>query len=44
MAANWEGPYRVKEKLDDGAYILETLARKPVKRTWNANKLKMYHS
>ena len=34
LAANWEGPYRVKEKLDDGAYILETLAKKPVKRTF----------
>ena len=44
LAANWEGPYRVKEKLGDGAYILETLARKSVKRIWNANKLKIYHS
>ena len=44
LAANWEGPYRVKEKLRDSAYILETLARKLVKRTWNADKLKIYHS
>jgi hypothetical protein len=44
LAANWEGPYRVKEKLEKGAYILETLSRKPVKRTWNADKLRIYYS
>ncbi|KAK4259488.1 hypothetical protein QN277_005814 [Acacia crassicarpa] len=44
LAANWEGPYWIKERLDGGAYILATLARKPVKRTWNADKLKIYHS
>ena len=41
LAANWEGPYWVKAKLDKGAYTLETLARKPIKRTWNANKLRV---
>ena len=44
LAANWEGPYRIKERLDGGAYTLETLARKPIKRTWNADKLKIYYS
>ncbi|KAK4261141.1 hypothetical protein QN277_004183 [Acacia crassicarpa] len=44
LAANWEGPYRIKERLNGGAYILATLARKPVKRTWNTDKLKIYHS
>ncbi|KAI9128684.1 hypothetical protein K1719_000167 [Acacia pycnantha] len=44
LAANWDEPYRVKEKLDKGAYVLETLARKPVKRTWNADKLRVYYS
>ena len=44
LAANCEGPYRVKEKLDKGAYILETLGRKPIKRTWNADKLRIYYS
>ncbi|KAI9074947.1 hypothetical protein K1719_043110 [Acacia pycnantha] len=43
LAANWDGPYRVKEKLDRGAYVLETLARKPIKRTWNADKLRVYY-
>ena len=44
LAANWEGPYRIKERLDGGAYTLETLAWKPIKRTWNADKLKIYYS
>ncbi|KAI9128559.1 hypothetical protein K1719_000042 [Acacia pycnantha] len=44
LAANWDGPYRVKERLDKGAYVLETLARKPIKRTWNADKLRVYYS
>ncbi|KAK4283986.1 hypothetical protein QN277_000880 [Acacia crassicarpa] len=44
LAVNWEGPYQVKEKLDNGAYILETLGRKPIKRTWNAEKLRIYYS
>ncbi|XP_061346054.1 uncharacterized protein LOC133291753 [Gastrolobium bilobum] len=42
LAANWEGPYKVKEKLGKGAYILETIEKKPVKRTWNTNKLNQY--
>ncbi|XP_061362992.1 uncharacterized protein LOC133306646, partial [Gastrolobium bilobum] len=33
LAANWEGPYRVREKLRRGAYILETVEGKEVKRT-----------
>ncbi|KAI9117909.1 hypothetical protein K1719_011051 [Acacia pycnantha] len=44
LVANWEGLYWIKEKLEKGAYILETLGRKPVKRTWNADKLRVYYS
>ncbi|KAI9125272.1 hypothetical protein K1719_003888 [Acacia pycnantha] len=44
LATNWDGPYRVKEKLDKGAHILETLARKSIKRTWNVDKLRVYYS
>ncbi|KAI9089781.1 hypothetical protein K1719_029074 [Acacia pycnantha] len=44
LAANWEGPYRVKEKLEKGAYVLETLTRKPIKRTWNGDKPRAYYS
>ncbi|KAI9072730.1 hypothetical protein K1719_045293 [Acacia pycnantha] len=35
---------RVKEKLEKGAYVLETPTRKSVKRTWNGDKLRAYYS
>ncbi|GAU45489.1 hypothetical protein TSUD_191080 [Trifolium subterraneum] len=38
LAANWEGPYRVRGKTDNGAYHLETLQGKEIPRTWNAQK------
>ncbi|XP_016200035.1 uncharacterized protein LOC107641040 [Arachis ipaensis] len=38
LAANWEGPYRVKEVLGNGAYKLERLDGKEVPRTWNVSK------
>ncbi|GAU34163.1 hypothetical protein TSUD_162630 [Trifolium subterraneum] len=44
LAANWEGPYRVRGKTDNGAYHLETLQGKEISRTWNAQKLKQYYS
>ncbi|KAI9083717.1 hypothetical protein K1719_034306 [Acacia pycnantha] len=44
LAPNWEGPYRVTENLVKGAYKLEKLQKKAVKRTWNADKLKAYYS
>ncbi|KAI9120288.1 hypothetical protein K1719_007321 [Acacia pycnantha] len=44
LAPNWEGPYRVTENLGKGAYKLETLQSKAIKRTWNADKLKVYYS
>ncbi|GAU41760.1 hypothetical protein TSUD_13610 [Trifolium subterraneum] len=44
LAANWEGPYRVRGKTDNGAYHLETLQGKEIPRTWNAQKLKQYYS
>ncbi|KAI9116999.1 hypothetical protein K1719_011998 [Acacia pycnantha] len=44
LASNWEGPYRVTEDLRKGAYKLETLQKKAVKQTWNADKLKAYYS
>ncbi|GAU21179.1 hypothetical protein TSUD_10960 [Trifolium subterraneum] len=33
LAANWEGPYRVRGKTDNGAYHLETLQGKEIPRT-----------
>ncbi|KAK4276012.1 hypothetical protein QN277_019014 [Acacia crassicarpa] len=44
LAANWEGPYRINEQLGKGAYTLESLDEKEIKRTWNADKLKAYYS
>src|SRR6266487_3749988 len=43
LAANWEGPYRVRAKTENGAYHLEDLYGKEIPRTWNAEKLKQYY-
>ncbi|GAU51366.1 hypothetical protein TSUD_134070 [Trifolium subterraneum] len=43
LAANWEGPYRVRAKTENGAYHLENLYGKEIPRTWNAEKLKQYY-
>ncbi|XP_057734067.1 uncharacterized protein LOC130949335 [Arachis stenosperma] len=40
LAANWEGPYRIKEEMGRGAFKLERLDGKEVPRTWNANNLR----
>ncbi|XP_072076843.1 uncharacterized protein [Arachis hypogaea] len=44
LAANWEGPYRVKEVIGRGAYKLERLDGKEVPRTWNAGNLRRFYS
>ena len=44
LAANWEGPYRIRMKTGTGAYELEDLIKGPLPRTWNAEKLKKYYS
>ncbi|XP_027351054.1 uncharacterized protein LOC113862116 [Abrus precatorius] len=44
LAANWEGPFRVTARLNNGAYKLETLAGKLIPRTWNVTHLKYYYS
>jgi len=40
----WEGPYRIKEKLQHGAYKLEELDGTPAPRTWNMANLCHYYS
>ncbi|XP_072087219.1 uncharacterized protein [Arachis hypogaea] len=40
LAANWEGPYRVKEVVGKGGYKLERLDGNEVPRTWNMTNLK----
>ncbi|PNX68129.1 hypothetical protein L195_g055999, partial [Trifolium pratense] len=44
LAANWEGPYRVRAKTENDAYYLEDLHSKELPRPWNAEKLKQYYS
>ncbi|XP_072054424.1 uncharacterized protein [Arachis hypogaea] len=44
LAANWEGPYKVKEAIGRGAYKLERLDGKEVPRTWNAGNLRRFYS
>ncbi|XP_072077899.1 uncharacterized protein [Arachis hypogaea] len=44
LAANWEGPYRIKEVLGKGAYKLERLDGKEIPRTSNAGNLRRFYS
>ncbi|XP_072080898.1 uncharacterized protein [Arachis hypogaea] len=44
LAANWEGPYKIKEVLGNGAYKLERLDGREVSRTWNTANLKKFYS
>ncbi|XP_027342956.1 uncharacterized protein LOC113855511 [Abrus precatorius] len=44
LVANWEGPFRVTARLNNGAYKLETLEGKLISRTWNVTHLKHYYS
>nr|KYP47653.1 Transposon Ty3-G Gag-Pol polyprotein [Cajanus cajan] len=44
LAANWDGPFRVRHSLENGAYKLEELSGKIIPRTWNASHLKTYYS
>ncbi|XP_016168857.1 uncharacterized protein LOC107611447 [Arachis ipaensis] len=44
LAANWEGPYKVKEVIGKGAYKLEKLDGKEIPRTWNVGNLRRFYS
>ena len=44
LEPNWEGPFRVTESLDNGAYRLQQLDGNPIPRTWNVIHLKFYFS
>ncbi|XP_057719329.1 uncharacterized protein LOC130933727 [Arachis stenosperma] len=44
LAANWEGPYRIKKVMGKGAFKLERLDGKEVPRTWNADNLRRFYS
>ena len=44
LAANWEGPYRISQTTESGAYALETLTGKALPRTFNVLDLKRFYS
>nr|KYP72113.1 Pol polyprotein [Cajanus cajan] len=44
LAANWDGPLRIRHNLRNGAYKLEDLSGKVIPKTWNATHLKKYYS
>nr|XP_025678997.1 uncharacterized protein LOC112778951 [Arachis hypogaea] len=44
LAANWDGPYRVTQVLDNGAYKLESLNGTILPNTWNVSSLKKFYS
>ena len=43
LEPNWEEPYRITSVARIGAYYLEDLDEKAVRRPWNVNNLKMYY-
>nr|KYP56448.1 hypothetical protein KK1_002689 [Cajanus cajan] len=44
FAPNWDGPFRIRHNLNNGAYKLEYLSGEPIPRTWNSSHLKVYYS
>ena len=44
LSPNWKGPYRVLQKLNNGAYKLETLEGIQIPRIWNVSNLRLYFS
>jgi hypothetical protein len=44
VAANWEGPFRINEVFEGGAYRLETMEGEVLHRTWNISNLRFYYS
>ncbi|XP_025664415.1 uncharacterized protein [Arachis hypogaea] len=44
LAANWEGPYSIKEVLGKGSYKLERLNGNEVPTTWNMANLRRFYS
>ncbi|MCI34455.1 hypothetical protein A2U01_0055675, partial [Trifolium medium] len=44
MTANWEGPFRIHEFFEGGAYRLETMTGEIMLWTWNVANLRFYYS
>ncbi|RDY11318.1 hypothetical protein CR513_04041, partial [Mucuna pruriens] len=41
LSLKWEGPFRIKKEVGQGAYLLESLKGKEIRRTWNAVSLRI---
>ncbi|CAL1410874.1 unnamed protein product [Linum trigynum] len=44
LAAIWEGPFLVAEKIGAATYVLATMEGQPLSKTWNSIHLKKYFS
>lgn len=44
ISPNWEGTYRIRQKLDNGAYKLENLEGVKMSRAWNVFDLRIYYN
>ena len=42
LGPNWEGPFKVVEGIDNGAYMLQELDGKEILWTWSTTHLKFY--
>ena len=43
LALSWEGPFRVKSNLSNGAYRLKMIDDKPIPQTWNSIHLRAFY-
>ena len=43
LQANWEGPYVVSKRNENGSYHLQTLSGTPLPCPWNIAHLKQYY-
>ncbi|XP_014496695.1 uncharacterized protein LOC106758270 [Vigna radiata var. radiata] len=44
LSAKWDGPFRILEDLQNGAYRLSVPGGRPLRNTWNVSHLKFYFS
>lgn len=44
LALNWEGLFRIRQKLNNEAYKLESLEGVEIPRAWNVTNSKSYFS
>lgn len=44
LSVTWEGPYKIVETHQNGAYVIEAQDGRPIPRTWNAQNLCQFYS